>query len=86
MSKATTGTTTRPWPRRMGRKMASDYLREEHGIRLSESSLAKLAVTGGGPLYFKDGPFVVHDRVDHLDAYAVQRLGKARTSTSDQAA
>lgn len=86
MSQASTDIASRHWPARMGRKMASDYLREVHGIRLSVSTLAKLAVTGGGPSYFKDGPFVVHDREQHLDPYAVQRLGKPRTSTSDQAA
>lgn len=77
---------SRQWPRRMGRKLASEYLRDVYGIRLSVSTLAKLAVHGGGPAYYKDGPFVVHDRVDHLDPYAVQRLGKPRKSTSDQAA
>jgi len=70
----------------MGRKLASEYLREVYGIRLGPSTLAKMAVTGTGPAYFKDGPFVLHDRKEHLDVYAVQRLGKSRTSTSDVAA
>lgn len=74
------------WPKRMGRREASEYLFEVHGIRMSESTLAKRAVTGGGPAFYKDGPFVVHDRDEHLDPFAAQRLGRARTSTSDQAA
>jgi hypothetical protein len=70
----------------MCRRLASEYLQEQYGIRLSPSTLAKLAVTGGGPAFFKDGPFVVHDRTEHLDPYAIRRLGRARTSTSDKAA
>ena len=85
MSPSTVNTETPRWPKRMDRRTASAYLREQYGIRLSKSTLAKLAVNGGGPAYFKDGRYVVHDRVEHLDAYAVQRLGSARTSTSDDA-
>lgn len=77
-------TAPQTYPKRMDRRTASQYLRAEHGVRLSPSSLAKLAVTGGGPPFRKDGPYVVHDR-DDLDAFAVRRLGKARTSTSDAA-
>jgi hypothetical protein len=76
---------TNAYPKRMDRRTASKYLREEHGIRLSPSSLAKLAVVGGGPLFYKDGPYCLYDRVEHLDPFAVERLGKARTSTSDAA-
>jgi len=74
------------YPKRMDRRAASGYLRDVHGVKLSPSSLAKLAVTGGGPAFFKDGPFVIYDRDDHLAPFAIQRLGKPRTSTSDQAA
>lgn len=73
------------WPRRMRRKMASEYLLEEHGVSLSPATLAKLAVVGGSPPFFKDGPFPIYDR-DSLDAFAVARLGRLRSSTSDKQA
>jgi hypothetical protein len=82
MSQASIGTTSRHWPARMRRKMASEYLLEEHGIQLSPATLAKLAVIGGGPPFRLDGRFPIHDR-DDLDVYAVKRLGPLRSSTSD---
>lgn len=84
MSQASIGTTSRHWPSRMRRTVASEYLREEHGITLSPSTLAKRAVIGGSPPFFKDGPFPLYPR-EGLDNYAVARLGKLRTSTSDEA-
>jgi hypothetical protein len=67
----------------MRRKLASEYLFESHGISLSHATLAKLAVLGGGPPYWKDGAFPVYG-VAQLDEFAVSRLGKLRRSTSDQ--
>jgi len=49
---------------------------------LSKSSLDKLRVYGGGPLYIKVGARVVYDRVD-LDAWLV---GKKVANTSQQIA
>ena len=69
------------WPGRMRRRQASEYLAVEHGITLSPATLAKLAVTGGGPAFWKDGPFAIYGR-DHLDQFAARRLGELRTSTS----
>lgn len=66
----------------MRRKMASEYLLEEHGVSLSPATLAKLAVVGGSPPFFKDGPFPIYDR-ENLDAFAIARLGRLRISTSD---
>ena len=85
MSQASIDTTSRHWPARMRRKMASDYLREVHGVSLSAATLAKLAVVGGGPSYRKDGPFPLYDQ-PVLDEYAVARLGPLRTSTSESLA
>ena len=82
MSEASIGTTSRHWPVRMRRKLASEYLFEVHGISLSPATLAKLAVVGGSPKYRKDGHFPVYDLTD-LDVFAVARLGPLRTSTSD---
>ena len=37
---------SRKWPQRMRRKMASEYLLDEHGVSLSPATLAKLASIG----------------------------------------
>jgi hypothetical protein len=66
----------------MRRKVASEYLLEEHGVSLSPATLAKLAVIGGGPSFRKDGPFPLYER-PALDTFAIVRLGPLRTSTSD---
>jgi hypothetical protein len=47
---------------------------------LSKSSLDKLRVYGGGPLYIKVGARVVYDRID-LDTWLV---GKKIANTSQQ--
>lgn len=73
------------WPNRMRRREASQYLQEEHGVRLAHSTLAKLAVLGGGPAFRLDGRFPLYDR-ETLDAYASARLGPLLQSTSDRAA
>jgi hypothetical protein len=83
MSQASIGTTSRHWPARMRRKLASEYLLEVHGVSLSPATLAKLAVVGGSPPFWKDGPFPVYGRPE-LDEFAAARLGHLRTSTSDQ--
>ena len=83
MPQASIGITSRHWPTRMRRKVASEYLLEEHGVSLSPATLAKLAVLGGGPAFRKDGPFPIYERTD-LDTFATARLGPLRTSTSDQ--
>jgi len=83
MNQASIGITSRHWPARMRRKLASEYLFEEHGVSLSPATLAKLAVVGGSPPFRKDGPFPLYERSD-LDTFATVRLGPLRTSTSDQ--
>jgi hypothetical protein len=82
MSQASIGTTLRHWPARMRRKLASEYLLEVHGVSLSPATLAKLAVIGGSPPFWKDGPFPVYGRPE-LDEFAAARLGSLRTSTSE---
>jgi hypothetical protein len=85
MSQASIGTTSRHWPARMRRKVASEYLLEVHGVSLSPATLAKLAVTGGSPPFWKDGPFPIYGRPE-LDEFAAARLGPLRTSTSESLA
>jgi len=84
MSQASIGTTSRHWPTRMRRKVASEYLLEVHGVSLSPATLAKLAVVGGGPAFRKDGPFPIYELGD-LDTFAIGRLGPHRHSTSSMA-
>jgi hypothetical protein len=64
------------------RREVSRYLMDVWGIQLSVATLAKMAVTGGGPPFYKDGRFPIHDP-DLLDDYARERLGALRHSTSD---
>jgi hypothetical protein len=82
MSQASIDIMSRHWPTRMRRKVASEYLLEEHGVSLSPATLAKLAVLGGGPAFRKDGPFPIYERGE-LDTFAIGRLGPLRHSTSD---
>jgi hypothetical protein len=82
MSQSSIGVTNRQWPARMRRTLASEYLLEVHGVSLSPATLAKLAVTGGGPSFRKDGPFPLYERQE-LDTFATARLGPLRASTSD---
>jgi hypothetical protein len=49
---------------------------------ISKSSLNKLRVYGGGPLYIKVGARVIYDRID-LDAWLI---GKKVANTSQQVA
>jgi len=74
---------TMSWPDRMRRRQASEYLAAQHGVSLSPATLAKLAITGAGPAFRRDGRFPLYER-QHLDAFAVQRLGPLRRTTRDQ--
>jgi hypothetical protein len=85
MSQPSTADTSRNWPARMRRSVASTYLREVHGVSLSPATLAKLAVLGGGPRFRRDGRFPLYD-LPELDTYAVARLGPLCSSTSEQQA
>lgn len=66
----------------LSRRLAAKYVRENYGLRCSEKWMAKLAVTGGGPRYFKDGRAVVYRR-DFLDSWVMQRISGPCTSSSD---
>lgn len=67
---------------RLRRSEASEYLALAHGLTVAVATLAKLAVVGGGPPFFKPGASPLYPR-ELLDAWAVERLGKLRRSTSD---
>jgi len=66
----------------MRRRQASEYLAAEHGVSLTDDTLAKYACEGKGPPFHKDGPFALYER-DGLDQFATARLGPLRRSTSD---
>jgi hypothetical protein len=66
------------------RKEASAYLRQTYGLERAPSTLAKLAVIGGGP------PFRLLNRVPlytaaDLDQWVASKLGPRMRSTSDRA-
>lgn len=58
-------------------------MRQRWGISVAPSTLAKLAVLGGGPPFYKVGRIPLYDVID-LDAWARAKLGRKRTSTSEQ--
>lgn len=75
---------TTPTAHYFRRATAARYVRETWGLPCSSKWLAKLAVTGGGPLYRKAGRFPVYTAAD-LDTWAQSRLGSPRRSTSVEA-
>jgi hypothetical protein len=70
------------FPHYMRRQVASEYFWEVWGQAVSSNTLAKLAVTGGGPVYHKVGRFPTYSQPD-CDDYAIRRLGPALRSTSE---
>ncbi len=66
------------------RKAASDYLHETHGLDRAPSTLAKLAVTGGGPVFRRIGR-VPYYTPDNLDEWVASKLSAPMRSTSDTA-
>jgi hypothetical protein len=72
-------------PKFINRHSASAYLERTWGIRCKPTTLAKLAVIGGGPPFHKDGRFPLYAHAD-LDAWAKARLGKALRSTTEHVA
>ena len=60
---------------------AAQHVRDTWGMPCSARWLAKLAVTGGGPVFRKAGRFPIYMPED-LDAWAQSRIGEPRRSTS----
>ncbi len=65
----------------LSRGEASDYL-ANLGLPVAKPTLAKYAVTGGGPIYRTFGTRVVYDPSD-LDAWVEAKLTTRRRSTSE---
>jgi hypothetical protein len=72
---------TRVALRFLRRAEAATYVNSKFGFPCSKQWLAKLAVTGGGPVYRKAGRVPIYAPAD-LDAWAESRIGQARRSTS----
>jgi hypothetical protein len=68
-------------PNYLRRVDAARHVREAWGLPCSPRWLAKLAVTGGGPIYCKAGRTPIYSPAD-LDAWAEARIGAPRKSTS----
>jgi hypothetical protein len=66
------------------RKAASDYLRETHGLERAPSTLAKLAVIGGGPVFRRAGRIPLYSP-EELDCWAASLLSAPMRSTSESA-
>jgi hypothetical protein len=64
------------------RRTAAEYIREHWGLPCAHQTLAKLAVTGGGPTFRKAGRYPLYVIAD-LDSWANARIGCPRSSTSD---
>ncbi len=69
-------------PKFLRRKAASKYLDEKWGLPRAASTLAKLAVIGGGPIFRKAGRIPLYEPAD-LDKYAEDQLGRTMRSTAD---
>jgi hypothetical protein len=67
--------------RRVRRKEAARYLTDVWGIPTSPKTLAKLAVTGGGPQYRKAGRLPLYE-IAELDSFARSKLSPLVSSTS----
>lgn len=73
-----TTVSTRP----LRRNEASEYLLSKYGINRTSSTLAKLAVTGGGPAFRKAGRFPLYT-IDALDKWAASIMSPEVSSTSE---
>lgn len=61
---------------------ASSYLSIVHGVQQSVRTLDKLRSVGGGPRFQKFNRSALYHR-DDLDAWALQKLGQSKASTSE---
>lgn len=69
--------------RYLRRDEASEYIASKWGVPAAKNTLAKLAVTGGGPAFYKFGRIPLYLPAD-LDAWATERLShRSFRSTSE---
>jgi len=70
------------YPRYLRRKPAASYLNDTWGVPTAASTLAKMAVVGGGPAFHSAGRIPLY-AIEELDSYAKEKLDNPRRSTSD---
>lgn len=68
--------------KRLRRKQASEYLRDQWGIDRTPGTLAKLAVVGGGPRFQHAGRIPLYP-VHELDSWVESLLSPLKNSTSE---
>ena len=68
--------------RPLSRREASEYLFRVWGISRTAQTLAKLAVTGGGPCFMKDTRLCLYP-IDQLDEWAEGQLSPPVSSTAE---
>jgi len=66
------------------RKAASAYLHKTYGLERAPSTLAKLAVIGGGPAFRRMNRVPFYS-INDLDDWVASKLSKPMRSTSDMA-
>ena len=71
--------------RLLRRKAASAYLYKIHGLERAASTLAKLAVIGGGPVFRRLNRVPLYS-TDDLDEWVASKLSGPMRSTSDECA
>jgi len=64
---------------------ASTYLAAAHGLTIAMRTLDKYRSVGGGPRFQKFNRSALYHR-DDLDAWALEKLGDSKASTSDTGA
>jgi hypothetical protein len=70
------------FPQLMRRTKAAEYVREVLNQPLEVSTLATMATRGGGPPFHKVGNTVLYPKPG-VEAWALERLGRAVRSTSE---
>jgi hypothetical protein len=68
--------------RGLDRKEASEWLKREYSINRAPRTLAKEAVTGTGPAFYRAGRAVRYD-IEDLKAWAEAKIGPKVRSTSE---
>jgi hypothetical protein len=64
------------------RKEASAYLQKKYGLERAPSTLAKLAVVGGGPVFRRINRIPLYS-IGDLDEWVASKLSGPMRSTSD---
>jgi hypothetical protein len=67
---------------KLRRAEASKYLADAHGVQCAVSTLAKLASSGGGPLYCRIGPYPFYATED-LDRWVEANTSKRMQRASE---